>query len=220
MHTPGREDIRSQPAYPLAEAARYLKVAPPTLRSWTVGRFRPLTHPPGRQPPVLSFWNLIEAHVLRAMRVEHGVSMEAVRKSLAHAQRTLGIDRLLLSKDLCTEGGRVLLDRYGQLIDLSASGQIAMRKVFEDHIARVAWDEWKLPVRLYPFPSKYDAGSHRPIAIDPKLAFGRPTLARKSISTTVIADRIDAGEMVDALAADYDVTVGEIEEAMLFERVA
>lgn len=27
MHKPGREDIRNQP-YPLAEAARYLKVAP------------------------------------------------------------------------------------------------------------------------------------------------------------------------------------------------
>jgi hypothetical protein len=71
MHKPGRDDIRSQPAYPLTETARYLKVAPATLRSWTVGRryptsdgvgrFRPLIHPPGRQPPVLSFWNLIEA---------------------------------------------------------------------------------------------------------------------------------------------------------------
>jgi uncharacterized protein (DUF433 family) len=230
MHKPGREDIRAQPAYPLAEAARYLKVAPATLRSWTVGRryptadgvgrFRPLIHPPGRQPPVLSFWNLIEAHVLRAMRVEHGVSMDAMRKSLAYAQRTLGIDRLLLSKDLCTEGGRVLLDRYGQLIDLSASGQIAMRKVFEDHLERVVWDEWKFPVRLYPFPSKDNAGPHRPIAIDPQIAFGRPVLARKSISTTVIAERIDAGEAVDELAADYDLTVSEIEEAVLYERAA
>lgn len=75
--------------------------------------------------------------------------MDAMRKSLAYAQRTLGIDRLLLSKDLCTEGGRVLLDRYGQLIDLSASGQIAMRKVFEEHLERVVWDEWKFPLRLY-----------------------------------------------------------------------
>jgi hypothetical protein len=85
--------------------------------------------------------------VLRALRVEHGVSMDAMRKSLAYAQRTLGIDRLLLSKDLCTKGGRVLLDRHGQLIDLSASGQIAMRKVLEDHLERVVWDEWKFPVR-------------------------------------------------------------------------
>lgn len=230
MHRPKPDDIRSQPAYPLAEAARYLKVAPATLRSWVIGRryptaegiarFRPLIHPPRRQPPVLSFWNLIEAHVLRAMRVEHGVSMEAMRKALAYAEKTLGIDRLLLRKDLCTKGGRVLLDRYGELIDLSASGQIAMRKVFEDHLQRVEWDEWKFPVRLYPFPSKDNAGPHRPIAIDPQIAFGRPVLARKNISTTVIAERIDAGESVDALAADYDLTTDEIEEAVLYERAA
>ncbi|HVY83400.1 MAG TPA: DUF433 domain-containing protein [Steroidobacteraceae bacterium] len=230
MHKPEREDIRSQPAYPLAEAARYLKVAPATLRSWTVGRryptsegvgrFRPLIHPPRRRPPMLSFWNLIEAHVLRAMRVDHGVSMDAMRKSLAYAQRTLGIDRLLLSKELCTEGGRVLLDHYGELIDLSASGQIAMRRVFEEHLARVEWDEWKFPVRLYPFPSKDNAGPHRPIAIDPQIAFGRPILARKSISTSIIAERIDAGEAVDELAKDYDLTVSEIEEAVLYERAA
>ena len=33
-----KQDIRNQPAYTLAEAARYLKVAPATLRSWVVGR--------------------------------------------------------------------------------------------------------------------------------------------------------------------------------------
>jgi len=146
--------------------------------------------------------------------------MDAMRKALAYAEKTLGIDRLLLSKNLCTDGGRVLLDRYGQLIDLSASGQIAMRKVFEDHIERVVWDEWKFPVRLYPFPSKDNAGPHRPIAIDPQIAFGRPVVARKNITTTTIAERIDAGESVEDLATDYDLAVSEIEEAVLYERAA
>ncbi|WP_425508309.1 hypothetical protein [Tahibacter amnicola] len=33
-----RIDVRDQPAYTVAEAARYLKVAPATLRSWVAGR--------------------------------------------------------------------------------------------------------------------------------------------------------------------------------------
>jgi uncharacterized protein (DUF433 family) len=225
-----KPDFRDRPPYTLAEAARYLKVAPATLRSWVVGRdyprstgegrFHPLIHPPVRQPPTLSFWNLIEAHVLRAMRTEHGVSMDALRKALAYAQKTLNLKRLLLSRELCTEGGRVLLDRYGQLIDLSASGQMALRRVFQEHLKRVEWDEWKFPVRLYPFPVADATGPSRPIAIDPQIAFGRPIVARKGISTGAIADRIDAGESIEALAADYDLTESEIEEAVLYERAA
>lgn len=154
------------------------------------------------------------------MRTEHGVSMDAVRKALAYAQKTLNLKRLLLSKELCTEGGRVLLDRYGELIDLSASGQMALRRVFQEHLKRVEWDEWKFPVRLYPFPVADARGPSRPIAIDPQIAFGRPIVARKGISTGAIADRTDAGETVEALAADYDLTEPEIEEAVLYERAA
>jgi hypothetical protein len=173
-------DLRDQPAYGLAEAARYLKLPASTLRSWVAGRaypkgkgvghFRPLIHPPRRQPPGLSFWNLIEAHVLRSLRTEHGVTIKAVRQAVDHAERTLNIERLLLSKELRTDAGRLFLDKYGQLIDLPASGQLAMRLVFEEHLKRVESDKWKFPVRLYPFVSG-ETPAPRTIAIDPKIAF-------------------------------------------------
>ena len=75
-------DLRDQPAYALAEASRYLKLPAATLRSWVAGRpypkgdgvghSRPLIHPPKKQPLLLTFWNLIEAHVLRSLRTEPG----------------------------------------------------------------------------------------------------------------------------------------------------
>jgi len=43
---------------------------------------------------------------------------------------------------------------------------------------------------------------------------------RKGISTGIIAERLDAGETVADLAADYDLTPAEIEQAVLYERVA
>ena len=71
-------DIRNQPAYGPAEAARYLRLPAATLRTWLVGRaypkgdaqatFHPLIKPANAQPLQVSFYNLIEAHVLRAMR--------------------------------------------------------------------------------------------------------------------------------------------------------
>lgn len=222
-------DIRHQPAYTVAEAARYLKLPAATLRAWTVGRhypvadgpahFQALIQPARAKPPLLSFYNLIEAHVLRALRTEHGVSIKALRESIAYAERTLAVDRLLLREDLRTRAGSVLLDHYGELIDLSKSGQIAIRKVFEDHLARVEWDQWHFPVRLFPFPTEARS-AQRPIAIDAHIAFGRPVLVARGVSTHAIALRLDAGESVADLAADYDLTPADIEQAAQYERAA
>jgi uncharacterized protein (DUF433 family) len=219
-----------QPAYGLAEAARYLKLPVATLRSWVVGRsypkaggagrFQPLIHPPRRKPPVLSFSNLIEAHVLRSLRTDHAVSVKDLRLALKYAEEKLGVDRLLLRRELRMGGGNLFLERYGQLIELSASGQLAMRKVFEQHLDRVVWDVPPFPVRLYPFLSFDGLRPDRPIAIDPRIAFGRPVVVRRGVSTEAIADRIDAGESVADLAADYELSPTEIEEAILYERAA
>jgi uncharacterized protein (DUF433 family) len=222
-------DIRNQPAYSLAEAARYLKLPSATLRSWVAGRaypraegkatFQPLIKPSQKRPPLLSFQNLIEAHVLRSLRMDHGVAIKELRKAIRYAEQELRIDRLLLSQDLCTHAGKVFLKKYGELIDLPASGQLAMLKLFEEHLKRVEWDRWQFPVRLYPFVSGADSPK-MPIAIDPNIAFGRPIVRSAGISTSVIAERIDAGETVAELSNDYGLTRSEIEQAVLYERAA
>ncbi len=224
------QTFRDKAAYTLAEAARYLKLPPATLRSWVVGRpyatrkgdarhFRPLIQPSVKAPPTLSFYNLIEAHVLRSLRTEHGVAVRELRKAIAYAEKTLKVDRLLLRKDLSTHGGRVFLDEYGKLIKLTASGQLAMRVLLEEHLQRVEWDKWQFPVRLYPFVSGQTLAP-KPIAIDPQIAFGRPVVIRAGVSTAVIAERIDAEESPQDVAADYDLTLQEVEQAVLYERAA
>jgi uncharacterized protein (DUF433 family) len=217
-------------AYTLAEAARYLRLPAATLRSWVLGRqypradgsgqFPPLIRPASRRPPLLSFSNLIEAHVLRSLRTDHGVPVKALRSALAYAERELGIDRLLLRPELRAKAGKVFLDRYGELIELSASGQLAMRALFAEHLKRVDWDSSRFPVRLYPFLSAAAPSAERPIVIDPRIAFGRPVVVRNGVSTAAIAARIDAGESVDDVAADYDLGPPEIEHAVLYERAA
>jgi len=165
----GQKDPRNQAAYPLNEAARYIRLPPATLRAWTLGRpyptaqgsghFRPIIRPASSRPPLLSF----------------------------------------------------------------ASGQLAMRQVMQAHLKRVNWDAEQFPVRLHPFISSVPADATpaaMPIAIDPRISFGRPVVVSRGISTAAIADRIDAGETVEALAADYDLSTAEIEHAVLYERAA
>jgi hypothetical protein len=78
-------DSRNEPAYSITEASRYLRLSPATLRSWFLGRpypttkglsqFAPVLKLARKDPATLSFSNLIEAHVLRALRTEHGVPL-------------------------------------------------------------------------------------------------------------------------------------------------
>lgn len=222
-------DLRNQPAYSISEAARYLKLPAATLRSWMLGRpypkagetarFKPLFQVARKAPPALSFYNLIEAHVLRSLRTEHGVPIREVRNAIDYAEKSLQIDRLLLHKDLLTHAGNVFLEKYGNLINLSASGQLALRKYFEEHLKRVEWDDRQFPIRLYPFTAIETSG-RRPIAIDPSVAFGRPVLLRAGVTTRTIAERLDAGETVSDLTNDYDITAPEVEEAVMYERAA
>lgn len=226
----GTDFDRNAPAYTLAEAARYLRLPAATLRSWVVGRqyptteghgdFKPLILPASRKPAWLSFSNLIEAHVLRSLRTDHGVPVKALRSALSYAERSLGIERLLLRPELRTGAGRLFLDRYGELIELTASGQLAMRRLFDEHLKRVEWDSSRFPVRLYPFVSAAAPSAERSIVIDPRISFGRPVVLRRGISTAAIAERVDAGESVEEIAADYDLEQLEVEQAVVYERAA
>jgi uncharacterized protein (DUF433 family) len=158
--------------------------------------------------------------VLRALRTEHGLELKAVRKAIAFAQEQLGIDRLLLDKTLMSDGKSILLEKYGELLNLSNSGQIAMRVIFEEHLQRVEWDGSSLARRLYPFVRQDVNAGAKHIAIDPSVGFGRPIISSRGVSTRVIVDRIDAGESIDDLAADYGLKVEEVEEAAVYERAA
>ncbi|MCW5620233.1 MAG: DUF433 domain-containing protein [Burkholderiales bacterium] len=45
-------------------------------------------------------------------------------------------------------------------------------------------------------------------------------ILRAGVTTSAIAQRIDAGESVEDVAADYDLAPEEVEEAVLYERAA
>ncbi len=231
MRNTPANDYRERPAYTVAEAARYLKLPANTLRSWVAGRsyatanggsrrWPPLIKPASRKPELLSFWNLIEAYVLWGLRVDHSVSIKAVRTALSYAEKELQISRLLLRKELCTAAGAVFLERYGELIQLSASGQMALKDMFVSRLSRVDWDEWQFPVRLYPQVGRDAVQPLQPIAIDPGIAFGRPIIRDRGIRTEILAERIDVGETLEAVAADYDMTVEEVRVAILYEHAA
>ena len=210
-------DPREVAAYGVTDAARFIDVPPATLRSWISGE-------PGLIAPAdpgtrrLSFHNLVEAHVLRALRTRHSVQMKHVRTAISYAERELGIERLLLSKEMQTAAGDIFLERFGQLVNLSRSGKLAVKELLAAYLERVERDSRAIPIRLYPLvPGEKD---ERPVVIDPGVSFGRPTVAGSGIQTSVLVQRFDAGESLGELGADYGLTEGQIKSAVLFERAA
>lgn len=225
----GEKAPEEKPRYSIARAAHYLHISRSTLRSWVRGRTYPKGGRTEHWPPLikaeslLSFNNLIEAYVLRALRVDHRVKMHAVRQALDYAEREFDIPRLLLSTELQATPGNVFLERFGQLVSLNLSGQLAAKQLLYAVLERVNRNPLGLPERMFPAGSyDIDALKRAPrlIMIDPAVSFGRPILVSKGIRTSAIVGRIDAGEEREVIARDYGLELDEIDAALFYERAA
>ena len=222
---------RDLAAYPLSEAAHYLRLPQATLRVWTMGQAYPVgktrrwTEPrivlPDPSSSTLSFVNLIEAHVLRALRTRHGLSMEKVKRALSELVRHHPPPHPLAFENFLTGPGEVFVHRYGELVNLSASGQIAMRQVLEAHLDRVERDPKTFaPARLYPFIRADDTPDGRPVVVDPDVLFGRPVISGTRIATAEVRSRVNAGEPLQEVASDLGQTEAALKQAIVYEEAA
>ena len=191
-----------------------------TLRSWcTRGFSEALFNASSLGPPVtLSFNNLIEARVLRILRVSHGLRLQAIRDALEFAEVELGVSRPLLHKGLMVNGESLVLKRYGELIDLNPSAQLKMLYLLEDHMQRIDWDTDQFATRFY--PSFNGSVEKRSVFIDPSVSFGNSLVSSKCITTNILYIRFNAGEAIDDLVQDYDISREEIESAIVYEEAA
>ena len=221
----GGRNPREIPVYSAPEAAHYLRIPENTIRSWIHGRSYPTSRGSRRARPVvapadplrgLSFINLLELHVLGAIRRQHQVDMKHVRAALDFLQREFGTEHPLIDEAMETNGKHLFVRKYGALINASRHGQVAMETVLDAHLKRIERDERGLAVRLFPFTRK-GTDAPRMIAIDPLVAFGRPVIAGSRIPTSDVADRFKAGESPADLAYDYGRPQEQIEEAIRCE---
>jgi uncharacterized protein (DUF433 family) len=56
--------------------------------------------------------------------------------------------------------------------------------------------------------------------LSPFVSFGKPILRSTGVSTEAVVQRLDAGEPIDVVMADYELSEEEIEEAVLYEAAA
>lgn len=210
----GGADPRSLPAYPLVEAAHYVGLNASTLGTW----FREgALLPPDTDSDQMSFWNLVEAFVLKGLREEHRMSLQRVRVAVTELRRQYPkLAHPLAQLDLAVLNRDLYADRDELLVDASRGGQLGIRGVLQLYLSRVEKGAGGA-VRLYPFTRTQLETAPRLVAIDPAVSFGRPVIAGTSIPTAVLHERWKAGDAIAELAEDYDRPVEEIEEALRYE---
>jgi uncharacterized protein (DUF433 family) len=160
---------------------------------------------------------LVEAHVLDAIRRHRQVPLSKIREAIHYLRKYFSSKHPLAEQRFQTDGIDLFIDKFGQLINVTQSGQIALRELLAAHLQRVEHDVEGSAVRLYPFTRKHDLNEPKVVVIDPHISYGRPVLVGTGIPTAVVAERYKAGESIDELAEDYGRSRKEIEEAIRCE---
>ncbi len=210
------------PAYSIIEAAALAGVATSTLRSWVVGRpfparsgarwSQPVIRLPKGERRFLSFTNLVEVHVLAAMRRKHALKLEVIRKAVRYVHDALDVEHSLATERFKTNGVDLFVERLGKIVHASREGQLGMKAVLAGSLARVEYDARGRAIRLFPLLRRADAP--KSIVIDPRRAFGRPVIVGTAVPVADVRSRFDAGDSVEELARDFDVAPELIEDAL------
>jgi len=223
-----RTDLREIASYGIPEAAHYLGLSEATLRSWVIGRkysttsgiktSPPLISPADAKSETLSFYNLVEAHVLMFTRQVYGIQMKHVRSAIAYVRSRTPAKRPLISQVFYTDGKHLFVKELEATIDASKMGQLGIRQILDLYLERIDWDNEGLAARLYPVW----ATSHEPrsVVIDPKISFGRPVVSGTGITASVLWHRKRLGEKIDEISKDYGLDKVAVEEAISYYQAA
>lgn len=210
--------LYDEPAYGMSEAAVYLRVPYNTLRYWLTGfkKMPAIVLPVETGPVRLSFFNLLESHMLAGMRKLYDLQLPKVRRALREIGERDRKPHPLVTEAFFTDHKDLFIERLGEMVNVSRYGQMGLN-FYHMHLERVEVDPNGM-FRFFPFVSQPGPLEPRFIEINPMIGFGKPVIAGTGISTAIIASRFNARESIADLAAEYGCPSQQIEEAIRWER--
>lgn len=211
-------DILGHGVYTPREAARLVGETPQHVFRWTRGSgpSEPLWNARYQfieDSTEISFLDLIEVRIVAAMRGQ-GISLQSIRFAIAFAQRTLGIERPLSSRDFKTDGSEILMDAIeddGEFVSLSkkSPGQKVFKKIIEQSLNDLEYEN-DLVARWRP-------RGFESVIIDPARSFGDPLLDEFSISTGMIYREYQEFGDAKYLSKIYEIPIQVIRVAIRYE---
>jgi uncharacterized protein (DUF433 family) len=163
--------------------------------------------------------NLIEALALSGFR-EMGVPLQRVRRALEFAGNSLGVEHLLASERILSDG----LDLFWEfqersheapaLVNMSRGGQRVFPDAVRRYLREVEWAKDTFAIRWWPGAAQATQGF---VVVDPQRGFGAPVLVGTGIKTEDVWSRFSAGESIEDLSEDYKLSIAQIESALRLE---
>ena len=223
-------DHLGRPSYPVAEAGRLVGLTAGRVRRWLRGYEYSYGDAVRGQPPVVqgggtqssyaSFLDLVDLLFVKRF-LDHGVSLQRVRRALDEARRLLGTAHFA-RQTFFTDGRAIFLrlqegaagDRGDAILELMSGGQWVIAPVIRELAQQIEFGSPEgLAKRWYPL------GRNRPVVLDPMVAYGAPSIAGRGVKTTNIHDLFIAeGESLASVRAWWELSDDEIQAAVDFER--
>jgi uncharacterized protein (DUF433 family) len=224
----GELHLLGQPVMAAPEAARQLGIPVSTLKHWLEGEDRGQRHyPPVLRSELLGHFDMtwgevVEAQYLRAYRSK--VSMQRLRPFLQAMRQEFGVPYPLAHFRPYLDASRNLIvdlqertnvpDSLLLVVQGRRPGHYLLNRVVEvDFLDRVDFEETAqgLGAALRMFPD----GRESPVVLDPELSSGAATV--RGIRCEVLAGLVDAGEHVDDVADEFDITSDDVRAACAHE---
>ena len=211
----------SDGAYTLPDAARVLRLPLPRLRTWVrgvvacdglrlpIGEF--VSSGSGRDRH-FGFWTLIELFTVAELR-SLGVSMPTLRAARVELACRRDVAHPFACRGLLTDGRRLLQELGdGALLELGTKGQTAFAEVLLPFCRKLDFGRASELAERY-FPLGRESG----IVVDPRIAFGRPSVLGTGIATETIAALMRGGELPGDVAAAFSIDQSLVNAAWEFE---
>ncbi len=201
-----------RPAYTVAEAGRLVGLAAGRVRRWLGGCETKRTY--------ASFLDLVDLLFVERF-LDYGIPLQRVRHALDKARKVLDTKHFA-RQTFFTDGRTILLrfqeradeDRGGAMLEQMSRGQWVIASVIQQLAQQIDFDAPRgLAKRWYPL------GRDKPVVLDPKVAFGAPSIVDRGVKTINIYDFFVAeNENLASARTWWGLTDAEIQAAVDFER--
>jgi uncharacterized protein (DUF433 family) len=186
-----------------------------TVSRWLHGYF-PVFADSKERGAALSYLQLVELAFAASFR-EVGISLQRVRKAHEYLSKVFQVEYPFAQLELKSDGVHILKElqeledgHRNKLVVADKDGQEAWPELIAKRLDQFDY-EFGLALRWHP------RGKQVPIIVDPRISFGAPIVAAAGIATWVLKERYEAGETIEELQEDFQVSRQDLHTALAFE---
>jgi uncharacterized protein (DUF433 family) len=199
--------------YTPSEAALYARIPTQLMNRWVFGGSKGKPVLPSREleeERTVSFLDFVQAMAIRAIRLQHKIPLEKIRKALKIAEREFKLPHLFARQHVTFlfHGAIVVKLSEHEFVEASGAGNRLMERIIELYLQDLTFDANGLAATYTAFKWK-----EHDIVMNPKLRFGEPVVTSCGYSAKALWDGFLAEGSVGATAKAYDVQPAEVEAA-------